>query len=108
MLVNRCPDHVIHDILKGIWRRVVHRAGIASTLEHPLCRLPGLAEGGSTSADGASRVGVPGDILLALPQGITIADASAIHPSTPSRQLRRLREPQQQEGTSRSERPARM
>jgi hypothetical protein len=70
-----------HDIVKGILRRVVHRAGIASTLEPPLRRLPGLAEGASTSADGASiRVEARGDILLALPQGITIADVSIIHP----------------------------
>jgi hypothetical protein len=70
-----------HDILKGILRRAVHRAGIASTLEPPLRRLPGLAEGASTSADGASiRVEARGDILLALPQGITIADVSIIHP----------------------------
>jgi hypothetical protein len=70
-----------HDILKGILRRVVHRAGIASTLEPPLRRLPGLAEGASTSADGASiRVEARGDILLALPQGITIADVSIIDP----------------------------
>jgi hypothetical protein len=40
---DRCPDNVAHNILKGIVRRVVHRAGIASTLEPPLRRLPGLA-----------------------------------------------------------------
>jgi hypothetical protein len=34
-----------HDILKGILRRAVHRAGIASTLEPALRRLPGLAAG---------------------------------------------------------------
>jgi hypothetical protein len=69
-----------HDILKGILRRAVQRAGIASTLEPPLRRLPCLAEGASTSADGAI-IGVEarGDILLALPQGITIADVSIIH-----------------------------
>jgi hypothetical protein len=32
-----------NDILKRILRRAVHRAGIASTLEPPLRRLPGFA-----------------------------------------------------------------
>jgi hypothetical protein len=48
-----------HDILKGNLRRVVHRAGIASTQEPALRRLPGLDE-------------ARGDILLALPGDITI------------------------------------
>jgi hypothetical protein len=70
-----------HDILKGILRRTVHRAGIASTLEPPLRRLPGLAAGAGTSADGsATRPEARGDILTALPQGISIADISVIHP----------------------------
>jgi hypothetical protein len=34
-----------HDILRGILRRAVHRAGIASTLEPALRRLPGLTDG---------------------------------------------------------------
>jgi hypothetical protein len=70
-----------HDILKGILRRVVLRAGIASTLEPPLRRLPGLLEGPGTSADGsACRPEARGDILLATPQGIAIVDVSLIHP----------------------------
>jgi hypothetical protein len=70
-----------HDILRGILRHAVHRTGIASTLEPPLRRLPALAEDASTSAYGASiRVEARGDILLALPQGITIADVSIIRP----------------------------
>jgi hypothetical protein len=62
-------------------RRVVHRAGIASTQEPALRRLPGLAVGADISALGASiRVEARGDILLVLLGGITIADISVIHP----------------------------
>jgi hypothetical protein len=69
------------DILKGILRRSLHSAGIASTQEPTLSRLPGLAEGAGISASGASIwVGARGDILLALPGGITIPDISVIHP----------------------------
>jgi hypothetical protein len=79
----RCPSLAAHttlrhDILTGILRRVVHRAGIASTQEPALRRLPGLAGGAGTSA--STRVEARGDILLALPGGITIADISITHP----------------------------
>jgi hypothetical protein len=67
-----------HEILKGILPRVVHRAGIASTQEPALCRLPGTAGSAGISASGAStQVEARGDILLGLPGGITIA---VIHP----------------------------
>jgi hypothetical protein len=63
---------------------VCHRhvsSGIASTQESVLRRLPGLAGGAGTSATGAStRVEACGDIFLALPGGITIADISITHP----------------------------
>jgi hypothetical protein len=76
-----------HDILKGILRRAVHRAGIASTLEPALRRLPGLAKGPGMSADGSpSRPGARGDILLcpkALPS--PTCPSSTPFPSTPSR-----------------------
>jgi hypothetical protein len=69
-----------HDILKRILRHVVHRAGIASTQEPALRRLPGLAGGLAPLPTGASkRVEARGDILLALPGGI-IADISTTHP----------------------------
>jgi hypothetical protein len=69
-----------HDILKGILRQAVHRAGIASTLELPLCQLPGLNAGAGTSAEGSViRPEARGDILLAL-KGISITDISVIHP----------------------------
>jgi hypothetical protein len=77
-----------HDILKGILRRAVHRAGIASTLEPPLRRLPGLAAGAGASADGSAiRPEARGDILMALPQGISITDISVIHPRLPKHYL---------------------
>jgi hypothetical protein len=73
-----------HNILKGILRRAVHRAGIASTLGPALHRLPGLAAGAGTSADGSPiRVEARGNVLLAMPQGIAIADVSIIHPQQP-------------------------
>jgi hypothetical protein len=82
----RCPSFTAHttlrhEILKGILRCVVHRAGIASTQKPALRRLPGLAGGAGTSSTGAStRVEARGDILLALPRGITIVDISITHP----------------------------
>jgi hypothetical protein len=70
-----------HDILKGILRCVAHRAGIASTQEPALRRLPGLAGGAGTSATGAStRVEARGDIHLALLGDIPIVDISITHP----------------------------
>jgi hypothetical protein len=70
-----------HDILKGILRCAVHRAGIASTLEPTLRRLPGLTDGPGMSANGSpSRLGARGGILMAMPQGVAIADVSVIHP----------------------------
>jgi hypothetical protein len=72
-----------HDILKGILCRAVHRAGIVSTLEPTLRRLPGLAAGAGTSADGSPiRVEARGDVLLAMPQGFAIADVSIIQPTS--------------------------
>jgi hypothetical protein len=70
-----------HGILKEILCRAVHRAGIASTLEPPLRRLPSLAACAGTSADGSAiHPEDRGDFLMALPQGIFITDISGIHP----------------------------
>jgi hypothetical protein len=82
----RCPSLATqttlrHDVLKGILRRVVHRAGIASALKPTLRRLPGLAESADIAADGSPLCPeARGDILMALPRGITISDISVIHP----------------------------
>jgi hypothetical protein len=56
---RRCPSLAAHptlghDMLKGILRRAVHRAGIASTQEPALRRVAGLAGGAGTSTLGAS------------------------------------------------------
>jgi hypothetical protein len=74
-----------HDSLKGMFRPVACRAGIASTLQRALRSLPVLAEGAGISAMGTSilktfGLQLGGDILLALPGSITVADVSVIHP----------------------------
>jgi hypothetical protein len=66
----RCPalaaqGRLCHDILKGILRCVVHRAGIASALEPPLRRLPGLSAGSGTAPDGSATRAE--DILMVPP-----------------------------------------
>jgi hypothetical protein len=77
------PLTLRHEILKGILHCAVHRAGIASALESARCQLPGLAAGAGTSADGSPvRAEACCNILLAMPKGIAIADASSIHPTS--------------------------
>jgi hypothetical protein len=73
----------IHDILKGILRRAIHRAGVASTLEPTLRRLPGLEAGAYGASRGTEAAGLEarGDILLALESGMSIVDVSITHPS---------------------------
>jgi hypothetical protein len=52
-------------------------------LNPPLRRLPGLATGAGTSADDSPiRVDARCNVLLAMPQGIAIADVSVIHPTS--------------------------
>jgi hypothetical protein len=71
---TRCPalaaqTPLRHDTLKEILRRVLNRAGIASSLEPALCRLPDLKQGAGSSREGHSiLVGARGDILLAFRQ----------------------------------------
>jgi hypothetical protein len=56
-------------------------ADIASALDPPLRRFPGLADGAGSAADGSPlRPEARGDILMVLPCGITISDISVIHP----------------------------
>jgi hypothetical protein len=57
-----------HDILKGILRRIVYRAGVASTLEPALRRLPGLQAGVTAPGGGGDIWGLEGrgDVLMAL------------------------------------------
>jgi hypothetical protein len=72
-----------HDILKGILRRAIHRAGVASTLEPTLHRLPGLEAGAYGASRGTEEEGLEarGDILLALECGVSVVDVSITHPS---------------------------
>ena len=72
-----------HDILKGILRRIVHRAGVASTLEPPLRRLTGL-QAGVTAPTGGGDIGRlegRGDVLMALGTGMSVVDVSVTHPA---------------------------
>jgi hypothetical protein len=65
-----------HDTLKGILRRIIYRAGVASSLEPILRRLPSQAAGGAPAYDDGAR----GDILLVLRDAVTVADVADIHP----------------------------
>jgi hypothetical protein len=87
-----------HDILKGILSRIMHRAGIASTLEPPVRHLPSFADDSGTYADGSGiRVEVREEILLAFPK----ASPSQTSPSSiPSPRQQRRQEQWQPEGIS--------
>jgi len=63
-----------HDILKGTWRRIAGRAGVATSSEPELRPL-------RDRLDRSGQVGDRGDILLALPNALTVADVSVIHPA---------------------------
>jgi hypothetical protein len=83
----RCPSLAAHttlrhDILKGILRCVVHRAGTASTQEPTLHRHLRLT-GGAGTPGASTPVEARCGILLAFPVGTSIADISIPYPSTP-------------------------
>jgi hypothetical protein len=67
-----------HDILKGILRHAIHRAGIPLSLEPTLRRLPGLEAGARSGAPGSTTAGLEarGAILMALGSGLAIVDVS--------------------------------
>jgi hypothetical protein len=70
-----------HDILKGILRRAIYQAGIASSLEPTLRRLLGLEAGARSGATGsAAGLEARGDILMALEAGLAIVGVSGTHP----------------------------
>jgi hypothetical protein len=71
-----------HNILKGILRSAIHRAGIASSLEPTMHRLPSLEAEARCSAPGSATAGreARGAILMALESGPAIVDVSATHP----------------------------
>jgi hypothetical protein len=68
-----------NELLKGIVRRIVRRAGVASTMEQTLRRLPGLQTGVTALVGGGVITARRGDVLLALGVGMAIVDVSATH-----------------------------
>jgi hypothetical protein len=69
-----------HAILSRILRRVVHHAGVASTLKPLLRRLPGLEAWATATNEGFLRLGTRGDVLVAFESGMTVVDVSVTHP----------------------------
>jgi hypothetical protein len=70
-----------HDILQGISRHAITRAGVASTLEPTLRRLPRLDTGARDGAVGLATADLQarGDILLALDTDMAVAEVSVTH-----------------------------
>jgi hypothetical protein len=71
------------DTLKETQRQAIRHAGVASTLEPTLRRLPGLVAGAYGASRGTEAAGLEarGDILLALESGMSVVDVSTTHPS---------------------------
>ena len=70
-----------HDTLVTEWRRTCHCAGVSTSIEPPLRQLHNVAAG---SAALRARPESRGDILIALPNALTVADVSVIHPAAPT------------------------
>jgi hypothetical protein len=65
-----------HDLLLGAWRRIAHRAGVASAVEPAMERL-------RTGSGRASQE--RGDMLVVLPEeGLLVTDVSVVHPAANS------------------------
>ena len=79
-----------HDIVKDAWRRAARRAGMDTTVEPPLAPLRNghprpiaqMARRGAGADDQAD--GDRGDILIILPDAMTVVDVSVVHPAAPS------------------------
>ena len=65
-----------HNMIARSWRRIISRSGTASSLEPAIRALPG-ARGAAVSA---RHTDSRGDILLILPDGLTVVDISVVHP----------------------------
>lgn len=63
-----------HNMLVSSWRRIMGRAGVASTRE------PTVAEHLHSDAERRPHSAVYGDILAMLPHRLTVTDVSVIHP----------------------------
>jgi hypothetical protein len=62
-----------HDLLLGAWRRIAHRAGVATAVEPAMSRL---------RARTAQPTRERGDLLAVLPEaGLVVADVSVVHPA---------------------------
>jgi hypothetical protein len=69
-----------HNLLTENWRRIISRAGVASSLEPAIHALPGARAAAVSAGHPDSR----GDILLILPEGLTVADVTVVHPCAPT------------------------
>jgi hypothetical protein len=65
-----------HDIIKDTVRRIAQRASVASSVEPALRPLRGAQAAALTNRHDAR-----GDILLVLPEALTVIDVSIIHPA---------------------------
>jgi hypothetical protein len=65
-----------HNLLTESWRRITSRSGTASSVEPAIRALPG-AQGAAVSA---RHTDSRGDILLVLPDMLTVADITVVHP----------------------------
>lgn len=61
-----------HNMIESTWRRILGRAGVAST------RQPTVSDGNGPGE--SRRRAVYGDVLAMLPRRLTVADISVIHP----------------------------
>lgn len=62
-----------HDLILGTWRRIAHRAGVATAVEPAMSRL--------RSRD-ARPTSERGDLLAVLPEtGLVVTDVSVVHPA---------------------------
>jgi nucleotide-binding universal stress UspA family protein len=68
-----------HDIIKDTVRRIANRAGIATSVEPELRPLRGVQTAALNNRP-LSR----GDVLLVLPDALTVTDISVVHPAAPT------------------------
>ena len=67
-----------HSMITNDWRRIATRAGISSSVEPAINALPGAQA--APNVRPLSR----GDILVVLPDGLTVCDVSVVHPAAAS------------------------
>jgi hypothetical protein len=67
-----------HNMITHDWRRIASRAGVSSSVEPAIHALPGAQA--APHVRPLSR----GDILVVLPEGLTVCDVSVVHPAASS------------------------